>query len=341
MSQHLTNHVAITVTEPESPATSGCVIGLDIGGTNLRLALADMSGKILARKAVTTRGIREAQKILSLIREGVEELLRESGLPPASLRAIGAGAPGVTDVTSGVVIATSYLMGWRNVPLRDLLEEAFQAPAAIDNDVNAAAIGESWAGAASGISDFVFLAIGTGVGAGIILNGQPFHGLNWSAGEIGYMLVPGLESNRPQREKPGPLEEVIGGEGIQNQWKRQWSPDKTSLPAELSATDIFDHAGNGDALAQSILQRTSEVLAAAVHNISLILNCSLFVLGGSVGIHPALRDATLAVLAGWNYRSIPRLEFSALGADAQITGTIRMALDAANSPRAAVFLRTR
>ncbi|WP_446744582.1 ROK family protein [Silvibacterium acidisoli] len=340
MSQHPMNGPAIVSTE-EPSANGGCVIGVDIGGSNLRLALADMSGKVLARKATSTRGIREAHRILSLIREGVEELLLKTALPSSALRGIGAGAPGVTDVNSGVVIATSYLMGWRNVPLRDLLEETFRVPAAIDNDVNAAALGESWTGAASGNSDFVFLAIGTGVGAGIILNGLPFQGKSWSAGEIGYMLVPGLSSNRPERDKPGPLEDLIGGEGIQNQWKKQWSSEKTTLPSELTATQIFDHAISGDALAAAILQKTADVLAAAIHNISLVLNTPLFVLGGTVGMHPALRDATLAVLASWNYRSIPRLEFSSLGSDAQIVGAIRMALDAAHSPRAAALFQNK
>src|SRR5882762_6433021 len=104
--------------------------------------------------------------------------------PRHTLKSIAVGAPGITDVNEGIVIATSYLMGWRDVPLRALLENAFHVPAAIDNDVNLAAIGESWAGAAKGTRDFVFLAIGTGIGAGIMLNGHPFHGENWAAGEI-------------------------------------------------------------------------------------------------------------------------------------------------------------
>ena len=91
----------------------------------------------------------------------------------------------------GIVIATSYLMGWRDVPLRALLEARLGVPAAVENDVNTAAIAESQIGAGQGMRDFVFLAVGTGIGAGIVLNGRLFHGMNWSAGEIGYMLVPG------------------------------------------------------------------------------------------------------------------------------------------------------
>lgn len=108
------------------------------------------------------------------------------------LKSIAAGAPGITDVNEGIVIATSYLMGWRDVPLRALLEDALHIPAAVDNDVNLAAIGESWCGAAKDEQNFVFLAIGTGIGAGIVLNGSPYRGTNWAAGEIGYMLVPGI-----------------------------------------------------------------------------------------------------------------------------------------------------
>ncbi len=170
----------------------GYVLGADIGGTNLRLALADTTGVIAGRWSATTAGSRSADAVIALIRSGVEELLQQTSIQRSSLRAIASGAPGITDVDAGVVIATSYLLGWRDVPLRDLLESSLGIPALVDNDVNLGALGESWAGAAKGTRDFVFIAIGTGIGAGIILNDRPFRGIGWSAGEIGYMLVPGL-----------------------------------------------------------------------------------------------------------------------------------------------------
>lgn len=306
---------------------TGYVVGVDIGGTNLRLALADMDGVVVGKWSYSIVGVNGVDAVMSLICDGVERLLREVSAPRHTLKSIAVGAPGITDVNEGIVIATSYLMGWRDVPLRALLENAFHVPAAIDNDVNLAAIGESWAGAAKGTRDFVFLAIGTGIGAGIVLNGHPFHGENWAAGEIGYMLIPGTPETPCERGKPGALESMIGGEGIRTQWQSLWSADGTTLPKDLTATQIFDHALAGDSLAQTILRQSARLLSLAIYNMSLVLNCPLFVLGGSVGTHPELCTATQNMLELWNMRRQPQLTRSALGADAQLMGALRLALD--------------
>jgi glucokinase len=306
------------------------VIGADIGGTNLRLALADGAGAIVGRWSASTASARDARMVVDLMREGVDTLLREASLPGDSLCAMAAGAPGITNAESGVVIATSYLMGWRDVPLREMLESEFGVPASVDNDVNLAAIGEHNSGVAQGVSDFVFLAIGTGIGAGIVLNGQVHHGSVWTAGEIGYMLVPGADEAPVERGKPGALEGIVGGEGIKVRWQRRWREHLTSLPKDASATQIFDCAQKPHSLAQEVLQLTARTLAYAIYNTSLILNSPLFVLGGSVGIHPALGDATRKVLDERRARVQPKLIHSALGADAQLTGAIFLALETAN-----------
>jgi glucokinase len=311
-------------------AASQYVIGADIGGSSLRLALADGSGAILGRWSASTTDTADATTVLRLMREGVDALLREASLPPESLSAIATGAPGVTDADKGVVIATSYLMGWRDVPLRQMIEAEFGVPASVDNDVNLAAIGERSAGLAHGASDFVFLAIGTGIGAGIVLNGEVHRGGMWTAGEIGYMLVPGISAAPVERGRPGALEAIVGGEGIKAQWQSRWSSDVTSLPKDATATEIFDQALKSNPLALEVLELAARTLAYAIYNTSLILNSPLFVLGGSVGIHPALRDATRKVLEERRARVQPRLMCSALGADAQLIGAIVMALQAAN-----------
>jgi glucokinase len=307
----------------------GCLVGIDIGGTSLRVALATVTGSILAKWTASTAGLQDPQAIVALIRSGVDHLLRETSVTASSIRAVAAGAPGVTDVDAGVVIATSYLMGWRDVPLRALLESTFHVPAAIDNDVNVAALGESWAGSAMGTSDFVFLAIGTGVGAGIMLNGKLFRGMGWIAGEIGYMLVPGTSVVPAGDGMPGALESDIGGEGIKARWRAMWSENNTSLPRNLLATQIFDHALEGERLAQTFLNQTAQTLAYAIYNIALILNCPLFVLGGTVGIHPALCAAAQTFLDERAAQVQPQLRRSALGADAQLIGAIRLAMSIA------------
>jgi glucokinase len=307
------------------------VIGVDIGGTNLRLALADSSGTILARWTRSTAGIREPQTIVGLIREGSEALLLGSGSPRSELKAIAVGAPGITDSESGIVLATSYLMGWKNVPFRQLLEADLGVPAFVDNDVNMAAFGEYSAGSASGVNDFVFLAVGTGVGAGIVLNGEVYRGHGWLAGEVGYMLVPGTGVATIEEDRPGALEEIAGGEGIRTHWQSRWSEAGTILPKDATATQIFDAALAGDALAQEQLGFVSRTLAYAIYNISLMLNCPLFVLGGSVGLHPALRKATGGVLSQINARVQPSIEPSSLGAEAQLYGAVFRAIEVAGN----------
>jgi glucokinase len=340
MTQRQTRSTIDPQHDSAATADPGYVIGVDIGGTNLRLALADMTGLVLAKWSSSTAGVRGAEPVVALISDGVEHLLQQASTQRHALKAVAVGAPGVTDSDAGIVIATSYLMGWRNVPLRAMLEDALNAPIAVDNDVNLAALGENWAGAAKEVRNFVFLAIGTGIGAGILLNGSLFHGTAWCAGEIGYMLVPGMPGVPGNRGEPGALESMIGGEGIKTQWQNIWRADGTALPKELTATQIFDHALTGDSLAQSILQQSARMLSNAIFNINLILNFPLFVLGGGVGMHPALFSATENLLESLNMRGRPRLILSSLGADAQLMGAIRLALDTASS-RPALFANER
>jgi len=222
-----------------------CVAAVDIGGTSLRIALADMTGSVLAERSASTVGVREAAAVIETIREGILGLIEQSGRSRGHLRAVAAGAPGITDVDAGVVVATSYLMGWRHVPLRDLLEKGLGVRAAVENDVNLGAIGEQWHGAARNVRDFVFLAVGTGVGAGIVLDGEIFRGTGWMAGEIGYMLVPGTSTDPVADGDAGNLENLIGGEGIRAQWQRLWDAGGIVLPRDLRATEVFDQARAG------------------------------------------------------------------------------------------------
>ncbi len=309
-------------------AGEGHVIGVDLGGTQLRLALATRGGgDLLARWSASTVGITDPRRIVAFIVEGANVLLGQAGLPRGSLRAIAVGAPGITDVDRGVVLATSYLLGWRDVPLQALLEQALGVPAGIDNDVNVATLAESWAGASHGLADFVFLAVGTGVGAGIFLRGELLRGSGWIAGEVGYLLVPGVSEEPVAEDAPGALERVAGGHALRTRWQQLAAA--TSLPRDLAATQIFDLAGAGEPLARQLLAETARVLAAAVYNIGLILNVPLVVFGGGVGTHPALLDAVRDQIARRAWPAPPRITASALGTDAQLLGAVRLAVQTA------------
>lgn len=301
-----------------------CVIGVDLGGTNLRLALADGAGRILARWTRSTVGLREPRRIVEYIAEGTEEMLRVAGVPRVALRAIGVGAPGITDAERGVVLQTSYLLGWTAVPLVALLEARLGIPAAVDNDVNVALLGEASAGVARGERDFVMVAIGTGIGAGIQVGGAVLRGRNWLAGEIGYMVVPGVSEEPAGEGEPGALESVAGGRGIQMRW-RELAREHPGLVADSTATQVFDLAVGGEPHAAKLLDHVSRVLAAALYNVCLVVDVPLLVLSGSVGVHPALRAAVDERLGLQHWRERPRVLVSSLGTDAQLIGALSMA----------------
>jgi glucokinase len=305
----------------------GHIVGVDIGGSNLRVALADTHGTVLGKWDASTKQTSSPAMVIQQIRQGVDHLFQAAAVPRDSLMAVAAGAPGITNADTGVVFATSYLRGWRNVPLANLLREALGAPTAVENDVKVAAIGENWLGAARGVRDFAFLALGTGIAAGIFVNGQLVHGKNWAAGEVGYMVVPGASETPAERGAPGALESAIGGEGVSLQWLRSRGRRRTSPAHNLTATEIFDEAHAGNSLAKGVLDRSSRMLAYAIYNISLVLDCQLFVLGGGVGMSVPLLEATRRILKQYKEPVQPRLALSSLGQNAQLMGTIKLALD--------------
>ena len=326
-----------SIPSPQSAANTAdrIVLGIDIGGSNLRLALADSNAKILHTWAQDLRQTPDPASVVSLIKQGAHALLSQAALPYSNLAACAAGVPGITDTDRGIVLATSYLLGWRDVPLRAFLEEALRIPAAIDNDVNIAALGEFHA-TAHGTRNFVFLAIGTGIGSGIVINGQVHRGETFSAGEIGYMLVPGVSEIPADKDMPGALEDRIGGTGIQEQWRTLWNPERTQLPNDAAPTTIFTEAASGGALASELMNSSARILAYAIYNTALILNCRLFVLGGGAGTHPAFLACVQQHVNARNpYAPITVLP-STLGPAAQLAGAVHVALEIANRHTAAL-----
>jgi len=313
---------------PRRMQNGGFVIGADIGASNLRVALATMNGSLVGKWRASTKETSSPEVVIEQICSGVDALLAQCSARRECLRAIAVGAPGVTDASSGVVIATSYLRGWKKVPLRRFLESALGIPATLENDVKLAAIGEHWRGAALGLSDFVFLAVGTGIAAGIFVHGQLLRGVDDAAGEVGYLIVPGTSEAPVKPGAPGPLEGEIGGEGIRQQWQRL-RDNKRSPSKDLHATEIFNLARRGNRNARNVLQRSARTLAYAVFNLSVVLNPSLFVLGGGVGRSRILLAETRSILKQYSEPTKPKLVLSALGEDAQLVGSIRLALDRA------------
>jgi predicted NBD/HSP70 family sugar kinase len=292
-------------------AEFGCLAGVDIGSQWLRVALADLNGQVLQRLRQPTRAD-SREGVLEQIESAIAEVCANAGQPAEKLFAIGAGAPGMTNVTEGRVIEAAHLRGWVDVPLRDRLQERFGAPVAVDNDANMAALGERWQGIARGVDDFVFLAIGAGVGAGIVLGGRLHRGHRWYAGEIGRM---NLDRRQWQVDfgQDGYLEQHLGMTGADG-WK-----------------SVFDAAARGEASAAHMVEELAVVLGTAVANTATLLDPALVVFGGGLGhagqslIEPVRRVVARIV------PNVPAMKPSALGDDAQLMGALYSALELAES----------
>jgi glucokinase len=312
-------------------ASHGYVAGVDIGGTRLRMILADLNGRVVTQWATQfTERQRTPKAVCGLIHEGLKVMCQEGSTSIRKVLHLTAGAPGITNVSSGVVLSAPNLHDWNDVPLRTMLERELGLSAMIENDTNLAAVGEHWRGSAAGVEDFVFIALGTGVGAGIFIHGRLHHGANWSAGEIGYGGVAGKPRQTLEFHAPGQMERSIGGLGIEAEWKRLLGRERR-VNAEglerLRATEIFDLAVDGDRLAGQVVQYTAQILVDCIVDLSLALDPGVVILGGGVGSHPELCRVTAKLLAH-NEFAKPQVRSSSLGTQAQLHGAISLSLAA-------------
>jgi len=312
-------------------ADHGYVAGVDIGGTRLRMVLADLNGRVVTQWATQfTEKQRAPKAVCSLIHDGLKMMCQEVSTSLKKVLHITVGAPGVTNVDSGVVLSAPNLRDWNQVPLRAMVERETGIPVTVENDTNLAAVGEHWRGSASGVGDFIFIALGTGVGAGIFLRGRLHHGANWSAGEIGYAAVSGQPRQTLEVYATGQTERAIGGLGIEAEWGRLLGRERRANATELAklrATEIFDLAVDGDRLAAQIVQYAAQILANCIVEMSLTLDPEVVILGGGVGSHPELCRGTERLLAR-NEFAKPQVRSRSLGTQAQLHGAIYMSLSA-------------
>lgn len=314
-------------------ARRGYLAGADIGGTYVRMMLSDLNGDRVAEwSARLEDGRKDPVAVCRVIREGLRAMCSGQGVDESLVLHMTAGAPGITDVDAGVVVSAPNLTNWNNVGLRELIESELGVEAAVENDTNLAAVGEHWRGAAQGVRDFVFIAIGTGVGSGIFLGGELHHGATWSAGEIGYLGVPGMPRDALEVQRTGQLEQTIGGGGIEHRWTEQLARSGRSDPAleQIRGAAIFDLALQGDPDAQEVLRFTAAMLMDVIATTTLLLNPTLVVLGGGVGSHRALRVETETMLQASNFPH-PTVRTSELGTQAQLYGAISVSRSAVES----------
>jgi len=261
------------------------ILGIDIGGTKTLVGVVERSGAILAAKRVETPGSLGPDKALALIKSAGQEAVETAGV---KIDAIGIGCGGPLDRKTGTLHNVPNLPGWEGLCLTDIFSQEFGAPAYLDNDATAAAIGELYFGAGKGYRDFAFFIVSTGIGGGIVIEGKPYRGHGDNAGEFGHQKIRPDGPQCPCGDK-GCLESLASGTSIariarerleEKPKNKLW--DWISTPAESTAELVARAAKLGDEFASSIWFEAMYNLGLGVTNVINILNPQLVILGGGV-----------------------------------------------------------
>jgi len=259
-------------------------VGIDLGGTQLRVTVADERGRLKTVVRRPTEAHRGRQHVIDRIVAAVGEALEADGTAARQVRALGIGLPGPVDPSAGLVISPANLPGFRNVPLNRILTRATGIPSYLHHDAHLAALGEHRRGAARGASEMIYVTVSTGIGAGILLGGELYAGAHGIAGEVGHIV---LQRNGPlctcgQR---GDLEAIASGTGIARA-ARELAPGTPGSALHglehPHAQDVVRAARAGDELATSILENAGRYLGVAMGTLVNLFNPQLIVLGGSV-----------------------------------------------------------
>ncbi len=296
------------------------VIGVDLGGTKIYGAVADFNGKVLHEIRFDHHET-QADESLELLCSVIDRLLvyaKETGLP---VRGIGVGVPGVVRPDSGFVQIAPAL-DWTEYPLKERLVARYEVPVAVENDVNLAALGEMWFGAQEDERNLILLTIGTGVGAGVIINGAVYSGSHNMAGEVGYFL-PDRSHLGVEYAGFGALELLASGTGIANRARQALAGQRDAEAlAELTSYDVFDAVRRGEPWAQLVLDETVDYLAQLIAALATIFDPDVILLGGGVSRSADLLiDPICQRLQGTILRT-PRIRASQLGYRAAVMGAI-------------------
>ncbi|MFD2446055.1 ROK family glucokinase [Bacillus sp. CGMCC 1.16607] len=265
-------------------------VGVDLGGTTTKLAFINPYGEIVHKWEIKTDKADNGKNIIINIAKTIDQKLLDLGVEKTKLIGIGMGAPGPVDTKSGVIY-NAVNLGWtKPFPLRDLLEIETSLQAVVDNDANCAALGEMWKGAGNGAKDLVCVTLGTGVGGGVIANGQIVQGVSGAAGEIGHITAVPTNGYLCNCGKTGCLETIASATGIvrvatELLKEGLYSSELTDLYKKeglVSAKNIFDCARNGDDTAKMIIQSVTFYLGLTLANIANTLNPEKIVIGGGV-----------------------------------------------------------
>lgn len=305
------------------------IIGVDLGGTFIKAGAIGPEGDVLYRCRRETEGDEGPERVCANIAEAVRECSENLSEHQQAV-GVGVGSPGPLDLDRGVVIFAPNLPGWDNVPLRDMVENLTDLPCVVENDANAAALGEQWIGAGHGCSSLVLFTLGTGIGGGIVVDGRVWHGFNDCAGEIGHMSID-PEGPRCGCGNWGCIEAHASATAMVRRMRDTIESGTTTILAdkadELTAKDIHEAAVNGDDAATENIHMTGFYLGVAVSNIMHILNPEVVVLSGGVTaagnmllrpVRQTARERTMEAC-----RRDVKIRFADLGEDAGVVGAAR------------------
>lgn len=308
----------------ENPA-AGFVLGVDVGRERVRLAVADLSGAVVSRVDERNR-CRSARSLVNVLKELAEHTVSAAGIGHADVVSTVVGSTGVPDTETGALQHAQNLPGWGRRGLLEELTAALGHGVVVENDANLAAVGEMTVGAARGADTFVSITVGTGIGMGIVVNGQLFRGAHGAAGEIGYLPYGTARATPPDR---GMLESEVSGDSVVRK-ARQHGLDVRS------AKELFERARKGEKPALRAVTEEAEQLAFVVGAVTAVIDPELVVLGGGIGSNTDLLAEPLEQALRRTTPLRPKIVTGELGETAVLSGAIAMGL---GSAREVVFDR--
>ena len=264
-------------------------VGVDIGGTNVKIALVDKKGEILFSKTVPTRAEMGYEYTVGNIKQSIKELIEEAKIEKNAIEGIGFGFPGQIDCDNGIVRILPNIPGWINVPIADIMQKEFNVPVKVDNDVRCAALAELNYGAGCGCKNLICITIGTGIGSGLIVNGKLVRGASNAAGEIGHIKLSLHDGPICGCGDMGCMEAYASGPAIVAMAKEYVAGGKSTKFREIAGSVdaitpaiVARAAKEGDVVAQRIFQIMGEYIGTGLASVVNLLNPEKIVIGGGV-----------------------------------------------------------
>jgi glucokinase len=299
-------------------------IGVDIGGTNIKLGLIDADGRILHQTRTPTVPQRGSNAIIASIVCALKDLLQQASLRPEDLTSIGIGVPGTADAVTGTVVYAPNIF-WRNVPIVSTMQATFSLPIYIAQDTRAAAWAEFLVGTARGLRGIAAVTLGTGIGCGMVLEGHIFHGALNTAGEFGHQIV-AIDGEPCNCGRRGCLEAHAGGLAIVRKAKKR-IPNIVQLLGkdDIGVDDVYRLAQQGNPQAQQIADEVVRYVGVGLVNLINLNSLEMICLSGGISNAPAefLLDPLIAFVRSRAYQAISdkvQIVHSALGEDAPLIG---------------------